>query len=144
MDWLAPVIVRQPSQEFISCSPWWDHPEVLLRITGLRETWEPARLAEGIAINDWLATQLDHHLTVITSPGGPFFRCKSSTGDTPGEQHTPSGLALPPSGMGPEEGLDLSGRGLLVWPAGLSNRRGFRTSVGAAIRRHTKQLTACE
>ena len=92
--WLAPIVVRQPSQDFIWCSHWWDHPEVLTRITGLWETWESARLGGATAINDWLATQLDHHLAVITSSGGPFFRCKPSSGDTAGEHHTPAGLGL--------------------------------------------------
>lgn len=102
--WLAPIVVRQPSQEFVWCSSWWDHPEVLLRITGLWESWEAARLGGATAVNDWLATQLDHHLAVITSPGGPFFRCKPSSGDTPGEHHTPAGLGLtppPPGFFGP-------------------------------------------
>jgi len=95
--WLAPIIVRQPTQDFIWCASWWDHPEVLTRITGLWESWETARLGGATAINDWLATQLDHHLTVITTASGPFFRCKPSTGDTPGEHHTPAGLGLTPA-----------------------------------------------
>ncbi len=95
--WLAPIIVRQPTQDFLWCAQWWDHPEVLTRITGLWETWEAARLGGATAINDWLATQLDHHLAVITNASGPFYRCKPTSGDTPGEHHTPAGLGITPA-----------------------------------------------
>lgn len=98
--WLAPIIVRQPTQDFLWCSHWWDHPEVLTRITGLWETWETARLGGATTINDWLATQLDHHLAIITTSSGPFYRCKPATGDTPGEHHTPAGLGHTPAPTG--------------------------------------------
>jgi hypothetical protein len=95
--WLAPIIVRQPTQDFLWCAHWWDHPEVLTRITGLWESWEAARLGGATAINDWMATQLDHHLAVITTASGPFYRCKPTIGDTPGEHHTPAGLGITPA-----------------------------------------------
>ena len=98
--WLAPILVRQPTQDFLWCARWWDHPEVLLRITGLWETWEAARLGGATAINDWLATQLDHHLAVITSSSGPLYRCKPTSGDTPGEHHNPAGLGTTPAPQG--------------------------------------------
>ena len=98
--WLAPIIVRQPTQDFLWCAHWWDHPEVLTRITGLWESWEAARLGGATAINDSMATQLDHHLAVITTASGPFYRCKPSTGDNPGEHHTPAGLGITPAPAG--------------------------------------------
>ncbi len=98
--WFAPIVVRQPTQDFLWCAQWWDHAEVLTRITGLWETWEAARLGGATAINEWMATQLDHHLAVITAASGPFFRCKPAHGDTPGEHHTPAGLTTIPAPEG--------------------------------------------
>jgi len=43
-----------------------------------------------------MATQLDHHLTVITRASGPFYRCKPTTG----EHHTPAGLGITPAPTG--------------------------------------------
>ncbi|UZJ27023.1 DUF4913 domain-containing protein (plasmid) [Rhodococcus antarcticus] len=83
-DWvagfLARVIVRWPSQDFIWCPRWWAHAEVVSRLTGLWITWEQARLGSPADINTWWLQQLDPHLAVITAQGGPLTGCNQNEG----------------------------------------------------------------
>ena len=99
-DWvrgfLAPTIVRRPSQDFQWCPRWWAHAEVVSRLTGLWTTWEQARTGTPADINTWWLQQLDPHLATITAHGGPLDGCTQHNG----HQGSKPGLVieLPPPG----------------------------------------------
>jgi hypothetical protein len=58
------------------CEQWWLHPEALIRFEALRRSWVDAAAApSGNAMAVYLE-HLDHHLSVLTSPTGPFHRCR--------------------------------------------------------------------
>jgi hypothetical protein len=92
----AHAIVRWASQEFLWCPQWWNHAEVVSRLTGLWITWEKARLGDAADINTWWLQQLDPHLAVITAQGGPLTGCNQSDG----HGGTRAGLLIAPSPPG--------------------------------------------
>ena len=75
VGWLAPTVRRQHNENtFRWCPQWWAHPEAISRLNGLWEAWENARTDGAIAMLGWWQV-LDHHLTLLTSTGGPFAQC---------------------------------------------------------------------
>ena len=58
------------------CARWWAHPEAIVRLTALWETWEAARAAEDPhPMADWLWRYLDTLNAVLLGPEGPFASC---------------------------------------------------------------------
>lgn len=75
VGWLAPTIRRQHNENaFRWCPQWWAHAEAISRLNGLWEAWENARTEGAVALLGWWQV-LDHHLTILTSTGGPFAQC---------------------------------------------------------------------
>ena len=87
--------IRKLSQTLRWCPQWWAHPEAIVRLTALWQTWESARASkEPAAMADWLRTYLDAINPVLLSPDGPFSSCTL-------ERHTdnrPQPVTLPPAG----------------------------------------------
>ena len=80
IGWLAPTIRRQHNENaFRWCPHWWAHAEAISRLNGLWEGWENARTQGAVAMLGWWQV-LDHHLTILTSTGGPFAQCGQTTG----------------------------------------------------------------
>jgi hypothetical protein len=75
VGWLAPTVRRQHNENaFRWCPHWWAHAEAISRLNGLWEAWENARTDGAVAMLGWWQV-LDHHLTILTSTGGPFAQC---------------------------------------------------------------------
>ena len=75
VGWLAPTVRRQHNENaFRWCPQWWAHAEAISRLNGLWEAWENARTDGAVAMLGWWQT-LDHHLTILTSTGGPYAQC---------------------------------------------------------------------
>lgn len=88
------TFVRPDGQQLRWCAAWWAHPEAIIRLTGLWQTWEMARLVPGVGMADWLRTYLDSLAPVLHSSSGPFASC------TP-DKHTDQQLMAvtePPAG----------------------------------------------
>jgi hypothetical protein len=58
------------------CPRWWSHPEAVSRIYVLWRTWECLRLDAQVGMSLWWRDHLGPHLDALTSPGGPFARCR--------------------------------------------------------------------
>lgn len=69
--WLAPRSERLPAW----CDSWWLHPLALTRLRALWESWEVANAEGGAAMSKWLIYDYDHHVTKLTTKGGPFYEC---------------------------------------------------------------------
>lgn len=90
----SPTFVRKISQTQRWCAQWWAHPEAIVRLTALWQTWEAARLVEdGSGMADWLRNYLDALNPVLLSPDGPFASC------TPDRHSDPAAftVAAPPA-----------------------------------------------
>ena len=88
------TFIRPDNQQLRWCTCWWAHPEAIIRLTALWQTWEMARLVSGVGIADWLRIYLDSLAPVLHSSSGPFASC------TP-DKHTdqqPMALTDPPAG----------------------------------------------
>lgn len=72
--WLAPRSERLPAW----CDSWWLHPLALTRLRALWQSWEVANAEGGAAISKWLIYDYDHHITKLTTKGGPFHECHNS------------------------------------------------------------------
>lgn len=85
-EWLLPTYRRHLSRhERVWCRRWREHPEVVHRLTGVWLAWEGSR---GADVSRWWREDLDYHMGVITSLGGPFRSCGAD-----GDRH---GTAEPP------------------------------------------------
>ncbi|MBA8827787.1 hypothetical protein FHX42_005194 [Saccharopolyspora lacisalsi] len=61
------------------CPAWFEHPEAVFRLELVRRAWEEAVVAdEGSAMSTWMLHHLDPHMSVLTSPTGPFGECEYS------------------------------------------------------------------
>jgi hypothetical protein len=60
------------------CSQWWAHPDAVLHITALWDTWEHYRReGDALSTSTWLLQRLGPHLTVLMSKDtGPFAACR--------------------------------------------------------------------
>lgn len=56
------------------CARWWAHPEAVLRLTALWQSWELARVQSG-GFADWLTRYLDPINSHLTGEEGPFSAC---------------------------------------------------------------------
>lgn len=81
----------RPASEVCWCERWWDHPEAVLRLDALWRTWEAAALDPVRGVADWLRDYLDHGLSVLLSPAGPFAGCRE------GAHAAPSALPVSPA-----------------------------------------------
>lgn len=61
------------------CSRWWDHAEVIARLTILWNGWEIARVQPRSKASWWLT--LDHHLPLLLGLDGPLRNCRLAHGD---------------------------------------------------------------
>lgn len=69
------AFIRQENQQIRWCASWWAHPEAIIRLTALWQTWETARLVPGSGMADWLRGYLDSLAPALHSPTGPFASC---------------------------------------------------------------------
>lgn len=95
---LAPAFGREwhdQDTERRWCSSWWLHTEAVIRLEALWKAWEVLRQDPGTGASSWLRDHADPALAALTSPLGPFARCK------PGRHLTPPSLVLdpPPPGL---------------------------------------------
>ena len=56
------------------CPQWWAHPEAVLRLTALWQSWELARAQPG-GFADWLARLFDPINQRLIAEDGPFSAC---------------------------------------------------------------------
>ena len=84
-DWIGgyflPVVRRRLGGQYRWCARWWAHAEAVSRLTALWRAWEAMRLEPATGVGDWYSAHLDHHLTILLGPDGPFCQCDSKTGD---------------------------------------------------------------
>ena len=80
------------------CSHWWDHAEVIARLTVLWNGWEGARWEPAAKPGWWL--DLDHHLPILLSLDGPFRNCRQREGNRLGKHEAPLGPELEPAPTG--------------------------------------------
>ena len=72
------------------CPRWWDHAEVIARLTVLWTGWEAARWEPSAKPGWWL--DLDHHLPLLLGLDGPMRNCRQPEGTRPGK-HEPQTTA---------------------------------------------------
>lgn len=90
----APTFIRRISQTERWCASWWGHPEAIVRLQALWQTWEAARAAAGgAAMADWLRLYLDQINPVLLSPDGPFAACTTDRHTEP----VPLPVTAPPA-----------------------------------------------
>jgi hypothetical protein len=66
------------------CAQWWEHPEAILTLNALWQTWEQARPDGGPGIADWVTRYLYPILRELVSNDGPFATCTDARhADTP-------------------------------------------------------------
>jgi hypothetical protein len=71
---LLPTFTRQPGTTRPWCAQWWDHPEAVLRLEGMRRAWLAlATTPTGISV--WLRDHADPALEQLLHPGGTFSLC---------------------------------------------------------------------
>jgi hypothetical protein len=71
---LLPTFTRQPGSTRPWCAQWWDHPEAVLRLEGMRRAWLAlADTPTGISV--WLRDHADPSLGELLHPGGTFSLC---------------------------------------------------------------------
>lgn len=92
--WLAPRSERLPAW----CDSWWLHPLALTRLRALWQSWEVANAEGGAAMSKWLIYDYDHHITKLTTKGGPFYECHNGHHRTGANTvpPAPEGIDLPP------------------------------------------------
>jgi len=80
------------------CAHWWDHAEVIARLTVLWNGWEGARWEPAAKPGWWL--DLDHHLPILLGLDGPFRNCRQPEGARGGkhEPQTIPGVEPAPEG----------------------------------------------
>lgn len=69
------TFIRVDNQQLRWCASWWAHPEAIIRLSALWQTWEIARLVVGTGMADWLRNNLDSLAPVLHSGSGPFASC---------------------------------------------------------------------
>lgn len=76
--WLLERIIPGSSDPYW-CDQWWRHPEALARMDTVRHVWlDGTREPSGAAkFAFWQC--LDHQITALMAPNGPFARCGDST-----------------------------------------------------------------
>jgi len=57
---------------------WWESAEAVIRLEAMWRSWEQARLDPTTGISTWLRDHADYHMTVLTSPNGPFAQSKDT------------------------------------------------------------------
>ena len=57
------------------CATWWRHPEAILRLDAVRRAGEALVPAGGTGPSLWWRDHVDHHLSVLLGPDGPFAGC---------------------------------------------------------------------
>ena len=91
----TPTFPRKISQTTRWCASWWAHPEAIVRLTALWQSWEAARLVtDGSGMADWLRNYFDALNPVLLSPEGPFCSC---TPDRHAGDQTPLPVTAPPA-----------------------------------------------
>ena len=75
---LAAAIRRRLGGSHTWCKKWWAHPEALLHINALWDSWEHYRReGDALATSTWLLQHLGPHLNVLLSKdSGPFAACR--------------------------------------------------------------------
>jgi hypothetical protein len=68
--------IRAKAADIKWCSRWWSHPEAIVRLTALWQTWEVAQISQDpAAMADWIRTYLDWLNPPLLSAVGPFNEC---------------------------------------------------------------------
>ncbi|MFV0459914.1 MAG: DUF4913 domain-containing protein [Actinomycetales bacterium] len=65
------------------CSQWWEHPDAVLRLEGLRQSWEMCRAEPDLGMSVWLRDHADYHLPILCEVDGPFRGCSPERGHAP-------------------------------------------------------------
>ncbi len=65
------------------CPQWWEHPEAVLRLETLWQTWESLRLQGGLGMSAWLRDHADYHLPMLLDPDATFRGCTAERGHRP-------------------------------------------------------------
>ena len=80
------------------CSRWWEHAEVIARLTLLWNGWEGARWEPAAKQGWWL--DLDHHLPLLLDLDGPFRACRHGEPERPAKHTVAETLDLEPAPEG--------------------------------------------
>lgn len=72
-QWFAPILTRAPG-EYLWCRKWFEHAEVIARLTALWNDYEAARVAG--TMSTFFIHLFDPTVAVICGQSGPFHNCK--------------------------------------------------------------------
>lgn len=90
------------------CAQWWRHPEAVTRFEALWEAFEVMRAEPPPALSTWLRDHFDHHMTMLTRPGGTFDGCLATRHE---QVHDPAARlqveAAPAAMFVPESAADI-------------------------------------
>ncbi|MFE1594824.1 DUF4913 domain-containing protein [Nocardia sp. NPDC058705] len=83
--YLSRVYSRQVTDisDTVWCPEWWRHPEAMIRLDAVWQTWEHFRLEGGPGISVWFLDHADKHMAALFDPKGPFKYCSVRNGHKP-------------------------------------------------------------
>ncbi|GGK39696.1 DUF4913 domain-containing protein [Nocardia camponoti] len=82
VHYLSRVFRRQVTDvsDTVWCPEWQRHPEALIRLDALWQSWEHYRLQGGVGISIWFLQHADPHMAKLFDPSGPFKYCSVRNG----------------------------------------------------------------
>lgn len=100
-EFLGDVYRRQVTDQHTAvwCPQWWRHPEAVLRLSALWNTYEYLQREETTGLSVWWLEHADCHMPKLLDPQGPFKYCSERGG------HKSMLAALPTSGSSPRPDL---------------------------------------
>ena len=98
---VCPVFRRNVGEagraEYRWSARWWESAEAVIRLEAMWRSWEQARLDPATGISTWLRDHADYHLSILTSPTGPFAHSRDTANVT-----DPLPYEAPPPGLFPD------------------------------------------
>ena len=100
-EFVCPVFRRNVGEagraEYRWSARWWESAEAVIRLEAMWRSWEQARLDPATGISTWLRDHADYHLSILTSPTGPFAHSRDTANVT-----DPLPYEAPPPGLFPD------------------------------------------
>jgi len=100
-EFVCPVFRRNVGEagraEYRWSARWWESAEAVIRLEAMWRSWEQARLDPATGISTWLRDHADYHLSILTSPTGPFSGSRDTASVT-----DPLPYTAPPPGLFPD------------------------------------------
>lgn len=99
-EYVLPNWRHSQNQDARWCARWWEHSEAILHLEALWESFEELRLdVSGTSVSTFLLQYFLPHMSVLTSPSGPFWLCSAELGRTAHRQPPVWEHEQPPGGL---------------------------------------------